>query len=344
MSSQQNPAIVFNSIPNDYPIPGETLVYNTTSSIDISSVQLNEGILVKVLFLSIDPYMRGKMRDPSKPSYSPPYELGKPIDAYGVGVVVRSEVSDFKPGDHISATLPLEKYAILPSNTQASKIDNQAGLPWHTYIFELGMVGKTAWIPYKAFVKPKKGEVIFVSTGAGAVGSLVCQLAKLDGLKIIASTGSDEKVQYLKELGVDVAFNYKTESTKEILKKHGPIDIYWDHVGGETLEIAIDNINNWGRIISVGAIAEYNGQEPYGVKNLRLLFAKNLSVHGFIVGQLERKIGNLDFYEGATKFFQEGKFNGKVHLVEGLDKAPQLLLDVLKGKNEGKAIVKVADD
>ncbi|KAJ3517320.1 hypothetical protein NLJ89_g590 [Agrocybe chaxingu] len=342
MAPVVNGRVLFNSIPTGYPIPGETTIYDTSETIDLDIVPLNGGFLLKTLELSVDPYMRGRMRDPKIESYLPAFPVGEPMEGHGVGVVLRSEFPGIKAGDHLYGTFKHEQYTIRSDMEQLQIIENADGLPWSTFIGVLGMPGKTAYFGWKEYAHPKKGEVLFVSTGAGSVGSLVIQLAKADGLKVIASAGSEEKVQFMKGLGADVAFNYKTTDVAEVLEREGPIDIYWDHVGGETLEAALDNARNHARFIECGMIAGYNnGGLP--VRNLMKLIAKSVIMSGFMVFRLEHKY-NDEFYKKLTPKVARGDISHREHIYNGLEKLGEALLDVQKGKNTAKAVVHVAND
>jgi len=205
------------------------------------------------------------------------------------------------------------------------------------------MPGKTGFHGWKAYAKPKKGETVFVTTGAGPVGSMVIQLAKLDGLKVIASAGSAEKVQFMKDIGADVAFNYKTESTDEILEKHGPIDIYWDHVGGESLDLAFKHAARFARFIEVGLITGYNTGGIQPVKNFGNVLFKSLTIQGFLVHNLEEEYSEA-FDNEIPGRIARGEIKYVEYVKHGLQSAGQLLVDVLKGDNFGKAVIVVADD
>ncbi|KDR83259.1 hypothetical protein GALMADRAFT_239127 [Galerina marginata CBS 339.88] len=335
-----NGRVIFNEIPQGYPEPGKTVVYDASETIDIDAAPLNGGFILKILDLSIDPYMRGRMRDPSKKSYSTPFALGKPLVGFGVSVVVRSEHSQVKAGDHVYGFVEHRHYVIKNDLEGLEVIKNPYNLPWSTFLGVLGMPGKTAYMGWKEFSSAKKGETVFVSTGAGPVGSLVLQLAKRDGLKTIGSAGSDDKVQFMKELGTDVAFNYKTTKVAEVLENE-PIDVYWDNVGGETLEAALDAANTGGRFIECGMISGYNtGGAP--VKNLFQVIGKSLSIFGFIIFRLYPKY-NDEFFKVLPPLIASGEIKHKEHVYNGLDKVGEVILAVQKGTNTAKAIVHVAD-
>ncbi|KAF8891569.1 hypothetical protein CPB84DRAFT_1711150 [Gymnopilus junonius] len=343
MAPVTNGRVLFNSYPDGYPEPGKTTVYDTTETIDLDTVPLNGGFLLKTLELSIDPYMRGRMVRPDTPSYSPPWAIGQVIPSNGVGVVLRSENPEAKVGDHISGFLEHKQYAVIKTLEGLRILDNPNKLPWTAFLGVLGMPGKTAFMAWREYSSAKKGETVFVSTGAGPVGSLVIQLAKIDGLKVIASAGSDEKVQFMKDIGADVAFNYKTSKTEEVLAKEGPIDIYWDNVGGETLEAAIDAAKLNARFIECGMISAYNTGYTFPIRNFFQIIAKSLSFHGFIIGRLTAK-WDSEFYKTITPLVEGGQIKFKEHIYEGLERDGEGILAVQRGWNRGKAVVHVADE
>ncbi|TRM65021.1 hypothetical protein BD626DRAFT_400067 [Schizophyllum amplum] len=341
MSPVRNAKTIFAEVPEDFPVPGKHIVYDDKDTIDLDTAVLNGGVLVKVLYLSIDPYMRGRMAAPSKKSYIPPFPLGAPMNGHGVGVVVRSEAQTIKAGDHVYGYLTHEEYSI-QSAGNLRVLPSGHHISWSHFVGAVGMAGMTAYAAWKEFADAKAGETVFVSTGAGAVGSLVAQLAKMDGYKVIASAGSDEKVEFMKEIGVDVPFNYKTADMRAILEKEGPINVYWDNVGGETLEAAMDFADVGCRIISCGAISGYNtGIKP--VRNWNNVFVKSLHIHGFIVSRIQGKYED-GFYKEVPAWLESGKIKIREQIVDGLDKLGDLFVAVQKGTNTGKAVVKVADE
>ncbi|KAF7965960.1 hypothetical protein HWV62_39162 [Athelia sp. TMB] len=340
MAPVTNGRHLFNKVPTGYPVPGETTVWDESQKIDLENVPLNGGFLLKVLVVSIDPYQRGKMRDATIKSYSPPYLIGEPN--YGVAVVLRSENPAFKKGDHLYGGVYFQQYIVSNNVDNYRILENKEGLPWSAYVGAAGMPGKTAWFAWKEWADSKKGETVFVSGGAGPVGSLVIQLAKLEGLKVIASAGSAEKVAFLKEIGTDVAFNYKTESTKEVMEREGPINIYWDNVGGETLDLALANAAPHARFIECGMISVYNGK-PYPIQNIMHVVSKQIKMYGFIVGSLADKYEEA-FYKEVPAKLARGELKFKEDLTKGLEHAGQGILDVQTGKNNGKKAIIVAED
>ncbi|TFK22716.1 alcohol dehydrogenase [Coprinopsis marcescibilis] len=342
MAPVTNARVLFNEIPTGYPEPGRATVYDESKTIDVDTVALDGGILVKTLYLSVDPFLREMMQEPDEESFSPAYIIGEPIYGYGVGVAVRSENGDVKPGDNVYGLFSFQSYNILPNLDEFRIIENKHNLPLSYYVGVAGMPGKTAFMAWKEYSRSKKGEVAFVSTGAGPVGSFVIQLAKLDGMKVIGSAGSDEKVEYMKSIGADVAFNYKTTNTLEVLKKEGPLDVFWDNVGGETFEAALETARKGARFIECGMITVYNdGGKP--VKNIYNIVTKSLSVNGFIVTDLEPKYSK-EFYNTVPQLVASGQLKYREHVYEGLESAGEALLAVQMGTNKAKAVIKVAKD
>ncbi|KIY64464.1 NAD(P)-binding protein [Cylindrobasidium torrendii FP15055 ss-10] len=256
---------------------------------------------------------------------------GEPLANLSVGRVVRSEDANYEAGDHVYGFFTFEEYSIVHSNMPGippmSKLPNKEGLPWSVYVGAAGMPGMTAYFGYHEYAEAKRGQTIFVSSGAGAVGSQVIQLAKIDGLKVIASAGSDDKVAFMKEIGADVAFNYKTTDVDKVLEEEGPLDIYWDHVGGSTLDTALGQMNLDGRVLVCGMIAGYNVGQAYSYKNLAIINSRTLLVKGFYVmdprlvqkwsASFSREVpallanGNLKYKEDKTPFAQTWRRQAK---------------------------------
>ncbi|KAH9832054.1 uncharacterized protein C8Q71DRAFT_279574 [Rhodofomes roseus] len=346
MAPVRNSRVIFNEIPSGYPEPGKTVVYDVSPKIDPYAVPLNGGFLVKILVLSIDPYMRGRMRDPSIESYQPAFPLGQPIDNFGVGLVVRSENPAIKVGQHLYGFYDFQEYSVYRDLTElrrARVLDNEQTLPWSAYLGVCGMPGQTAFYAWNEFSRAKKGDVVFVTAGAGPVGSTVIQLAKQAGCKVIASAGSEEKIAFLKSIGTDVAFNYKTEKTLDVLLREGPINIYWDNVGGESLEAALEAAAWHARFIMCGMISSYNSVDDHPVKNLSQIFAKSLTLHGFTVAVLHDKYVDR-FYAEVPRMVAEGKIRFKEDVSRGLESAGEAILEVQKGRNKGKMVILVAEE
>ncbi|KAM5534492.1 hypothetical protein V8D89_011824 [Ganoderma adspersum] len=342
MAPVKNGRYLFNEIPTGYPIPGQTTVYDESETIDLDTVPLNGGALVKVLVVSIDPYLRGRMRRAEAKSYNEPFKIGEPLMNWGVGLVLRSESPSVKAGDHVYGFVKFQHYEVVES-TRLLVLENKEGLPWSAYVGVAGMPGQTAYYAWKEFAEAKKGDTVFVTTGAGVVGATVVQLAKADGLKVIASAGSDDKVEFMKTIGVDVAFNYKTTKTADVLEKEGPINVYWDNVGGESLEAAIEYAAKGARFIECGMISGYNTSEVYPVKNLMKIVSKQLHIHGFIVTDLKSKY-EREFYSSFVGRIGRGEIAYKEQLLVGLERAGEGILDVQSGRNFGKCAIVVGED
>ncbi|KAI0701954.1 alcohol dehydrogenase [Cytidiella melzeri] len=341
MAPVKNGKLLFNERPNGYPVPGQTTVYDDSESIDVDTVQLNGGYLLKTLCVSIDPYLRGRMRDAK--SYTAGFELGKPLFNFGVGVVLRSEYNGVKPGDHVYIRdMPFQQYNVRSDLNSALVIDNKYNLPWTLFVGMLGMPGLTAYCAWKEYAFAKKGETAFITTAAGPVGSFVVQLAKADGLKVIASAGSDDKVAWVKGLGADVVFNYKTANTAEILEKEGPIDVYWDNVGGETLDAALANAAMHARFIECGMIAGYNVPAA-PIRNLMNVVARQIKMTGFLVTSIQEKYLD-EFYRDIPKLIKDGKIKYTEDVTQGLEYAGHAMEAVQRGTNKGKAVVVVAEN
>ncbi|KDN47627.1 hypothetical protein RSAG8_03417, partial [Rhizoctonia solani AG-8 WAC10335] len=346
MSPTKNSAAVFNSIPQGYPVLNETIVTGS-SEIDLDNAPLSGGTLVQTVYLSIDPYLRGKMREAASRAYANGFEIGKPISNFGIGKVIRSEKDGVHPGDFLYVhDLPFQQYNVLQPEHPIRVIKDEPGIPLSAYLGVLGMPGQTAFYGLETVGKPAKGETIFVSSGASAVGSLVVQLAKAKGLKVIASVGSDEKVNFLKSIGTDVAFNYKKESIADVLAKEGPIDIYWDNVGGSTLEAALDACKLDARVVVCGAISQYNALEPYAIKNTTHILFKRLKVEGFFVisgeQQYEGRLNNpTKFLDALIPLIQSGQIRWSEEVYKGIESVGEGIIAVQTGSNTAKVVIEV---
>ncbi|KAH8834577.1 alcohol dehydrogenase [Flagelloscypha sp. PMI_526] len=339
MSPILNGRIAFHARPKGLPVPGETASYDTSATIDIDSVPLNGGFLVKNLFVSMDPWMQRKIDGDGDA-----YTAGKTISNYGVGLVLRSELQGFSAGDHVyGENIELAHYTIFDAQSGLVVVRNPAELPWSVFVGQAGMAGQTGYFGWKEYANAKPGETVFISGGAGPVGQTVIQLAKLDGLKVISSAGSDEKVARLKELGADVAFNYKTTSTREVLKKEGPLNIYWDNVGGETLEAALDSATRFARFIECGMVSGYVPGTGHPIPNLWNLVTKSIKMTGFTLDILAHKYQD-EFYETVPAKLKSGEMKYSEEVTVGLENAMDVLLGVLKGKNKAKAVMQIHAD
>jgi len=346
----QNKGVIFKKFPQGLPLPGQDLTVETRE-FDLEQAPPAGGVTTKNFYTSFDPYQRGRMRSPEKKSYSPPFTLGEPIGNNSIAKFIKSDNSKFAAGDLVIGAIPTEEYSALPQQSADGlrKVDNPYNLDLTVFLGALGMPGLTAYSSFYEIGKPQKGETIFISAASGAVGQLVGQLAKHDGLKVIGSVGSDEKLDFIvKELGFDGGFNYKKEKPLEALQRLAPngIDIYYENVGGEELEAALEVMNNFGRVIGCGMVSEYNSppEARWGIKNLMYLVSKRLTLRGFIVS--DKDMGPVYFEErnkNVSKWLSEGTFKAKTSVTEGIDNAPEGFVGMLQGKNFGKAVLKIAD-
>lgn len=297
-------------------------------------------LLLKTIFVSVDPYLRGRMSDAD--SYVPPFELNKPISSGIVAEVVESKNENFKKGDFVSDRLEWKEYQI-STGEGLQKIDPSIQ-PLSVYLGVIGMTGMTAYMGLTQIGKPKAGETIVVSGAAGAVGSTVGQIGKILGCRVVGIAGTDEKTEILKsKFGFDEAINYNTtKDMKKAIADASPqgVDIYYDNVGGSISDAVHRNLNQFGRIVVCGAISMYNATEmPMGPRVEGFLIKKSALMQGFIVSDFSDK-----FSEGAKQLGQwlkEGKLTYEETVVEGFDSIPQAFIDLFTGKNKGKMIVKV---
>jgi hypothetical protein len=296
-------------------------------------------VLVRNEFLSVDPYMRGRMNDAK--SYVPPFQIGQPLEGGAVGRVIASRDERFAVGIYVQSIYGWREAFVAPAS-RLQIIDTSLAPP-SAYLGILGVTGLTAWVGLNRIANLKNRETIFVSGGAGGVGNAACQLAKIHECKVIASAGSEEKVRFLQqELKVDYAFNYRDGNPLEHLKQGAPdgIDVYFDNTGGPQLEAAISSLRNSGRIAMCGGIAGYNTPIP-GPRNLTQVIAKRLRIEGFIVSDYFKDVPA--FLQEAVPALKSGKLINRETVVVGLDAAPAAFLDLLHSGagNIGKMIVKL---
>ncbi|MCX4388483.1 NADP-dependent oxidoreductase [Micromonospora peucetia] len=296
-------------------------------------------VVVRNRYMSVDPYMRGRMNDVK--SYVPPFALDAPLDGGAVGEVVASEAEGVQPGDTVLHGLGWREYALLDAKA-ARKVDPDLA-PLGAYLSVLGMTGLTAYAGLLEVAGMKPGERVFVSAAAGSVGSLVGQIAKLKGAAhVVGSAGSAAKVERLRALGFDAAFDYHDGPVRDSLKAAAPdgVDVYFDNVGGDHLEAAISAMNVHGRAAICGMIAQYNDPEPPAApRNLALVIGKRLTLRGFLVGDH----GHLraEFLREMSGWLRDGKISYDETVVDGIENAPAALLGLLRGENLGKMLVRV---
>jgi hypothetical protein len=298
-------------------------------------------VLMKVLYLSLDPAMRGWMNDAR--SYVPPVQIDEVMRAGGVGQVVASRHSEFKQGDYVYGTLGIQEYATLDGKLLKQVDPNAAPLP--RYLSALGAPGMTAYFGLLDVGQPKPGETVVVSGAAGAVGTLVGQIAKIKGCRAVGIAGGPEKCDYIvRELGFDAAVDYKSEDVKKALRQHCPkgIDVYFDNVGGEILDIVLTQIALHARIVICGAISQYNSTTGVkGPANYMSLLVCRARMQGMLV------FDYADRFPGAMREMSEwlasGKLKSREDIVSGIETFPDTLLKLFKGENLGKLVLQVAN-
>ncbi|KAG9070242.1 hypothetical protein KI688_009577 [Linnemannia hyalina] len=343
----QNKSAVFLKFPKEFPVPGEHMEIQTK---ELKADLKPNSVLLRNLYFSLDPYMRGRMRDAE--SYIPHFQINQPMNGYGVAEVIESKNTAFPKGALVSGMTGWEQYSVIPEDfakhlrVLPKYARTSKKIPLSAWVGVLGMPGFTAYSSLKIIGQPKAGETIFVSAAAGAVGQLVGQMAKKLGLRVVGSAGSDDKVDYLlKELKFDAAFNYKKNGTiLENLKRAAPegIDIYYENVGGETLEAALEVMKNHGRVIACGMISQYNTQKPYGIRNLGHIVSKRITMRGFINDDFAKECYG-DFLKDVSEWLEGEEIIYKEDVQEGIEGSLEAFVGMLNGKNFGKQVVKIAD-
>ncbi|MFT7233136.1 MAG: NADPH-dependent curcumin reductase CurA [Cyclobacteriaceae bacterium] len=297
-------------------------------------------ILLKTVYVSVDPYLRGRMNDAK--SYVPPFELHKPIISGIIAEVKDSKHTDFKKGDFVSGSLDWSEYQI-SNGTGLNKV-HKTEAKLSSSLGILGMTGLTAYLGLTEIGLPKEGETLVVSGAAGAVGTVVGQIGKLMGCKVVGITGSDEKVTLLKsKFNFDHAINYKNElDLKEAIKSTCPkgVDIYFDNVGGEISDAVLAHINKYARLPVCGAISLYNETKvPLGPRLQPIILTKSATMRGFIISDFSEKFPSA--IKQLAAWLKEDKLTFSETIVEGFDNIPQAFIDLFEGRNEGKMIVKI---
>jgi len=306
----------------------------------------NGEVAVQALFFSVDPYMRVLMKDENVAGIFPNFKVGTVPGGAGVGVVTASKNPKIQVGDRLTGFgfSWRRRQNLSPDTVEGLTKISDDSVPLHNYISILGMTGHTALLPIlKFYPKPNKEHTAYVSAAAGAVGSIAGQIFKSLGLRVVGSAGSAAKLKYLKSIGFDAVFNYKETSVAEGLKQCAPngIDVYFDNVGGPTLEAAIDAMNRKGTIIKCGSISDYNNPHAaeYGIKNMGQLLWKCLSMHGYIFIDLMPEFpGALNQLLAMVK---SGQLRQREMIVDGFGGLSEAFAALLAGKNIGKVVVKV---
>lgn len=302
-------------------------------------------VLVRNVWMSVDPYMRGRMMD--RQSYVPPFQIGQPLQGGAIGqVIAAGKGAHFAVGDYLNHMLGWREYAAVGSQAMPQKVDPKLA-PVQSFLGALGMPGLTAYVGLFKIGAFKPSDTVFVSAASGAVGAVVCQLAKAHGAYVVGSAGSDEKCQWLlKDAKIDKAINYKRETNLDAAVGAAfpkGIDVYFENVGGKHLEAAINHMKPFGRLALCGMIEQYNNTEAApGPSNIIMAVGKSLRLEGFIVSNhfdmlpaFQKEMGSL---------IAQGKMKWKETVVEGLQNAPKAFVGLFKGENFGKALVKIGPD
>jgi NADPH-dependent curcumin reductase len=301
-----------------------------------------DQVLVKILYISLDPAMRGWMN--AGRSYMPPVGIGEVMRALAVGRVTASKHPGFAVGDHVSGPFGVQEYGV-SDGKYLTKVDlGIAPIPVHLSV--LGMTGRTAYFGLLEVGQPKPGETVVVSAAAGAVGSLVGQIARIKGCRAVGIAGGAEKCRYLvDELGFDAAVDYKSQDVRAALKEHCPngIDVYFDNVGGDILEAALSRLARGARIVLCGAISQYNATgRPHGPSNYMALLVHRATMRGFLVGDYAAR--NDEATRALAAWLADGKLRSREDIVEGLETFPDTLNEFFTGENIGKLMIKVAGE
>ena len=316
----------------------------TADNFELASVDLPDPgpgeVQVRNSWMTVDPYMRGRMNDVQ--SYTPPFQIGQALQGGAVGEVVASNDPAFRPGETVQSFFGWREAFNAPA-AAVQKLDTH-GLPLQAFLGATGMPGLTAYAGLLKIAALKPGDVVFVSGAAGAVGQIVCQIAKIKGHTVIASAGGADKIAYLKEIGVDHAIDYKAESDLTgALMKASPegIDVYFDNVGGAHLEAALMAAKPFGRFALCGMISQYNATDlGPGVRGLIMAVGKQLRLEGFIVSSH----GDMQpaFLADMSRWIAEGKLKWRETVEEGIENAPTAFLKLFKGENLGKMLVRLS--
>jgi NADPH-dependent curcumin reductase CurA len=303
-------------------------------------------VLVRNAYMTVDPYMRGRMMD--RRSYIPPFQIGEPLQGGAVGqVVAAGPGASFKVGDRVMSMAGWREWFVSTGMEMMQKLDPVPGVGIQSYLGSLGMPGLTAYAGLLRIGEFKPEDPVFVSAASGAVGAVVCQIAKAKGSKrVVGSAGSDEKCAYLKEIGCDEAINYKTcGDLNAAVAKAFPdgIGVYFDNVGGGHLDAALANMRQFGRLVECGMIENYNATElPPGPRNMMLIVAMSLTMRGFIVSNHFDMMP--DFLRDMGEWIKAGKMKWRETIYDGIERAPEAFIGLFKGENFGKMLVRVGPD
>ncbi|KAI9227819.1 MAG: hypothetical protein DHS80DRAFT_23906 [Piptocephalis tieghemiana] len=355
----KNVRIIYSHIPNGMPRVDEDFRVDK-DSLDLSKVSLPEGkgAVLRTLYISLDSYLRGRMRDPKGSHYAAALKVGDPMQGALLAEVIQSTSSKVSTGDIVLGYLPWQSYNVIKSEGDGGGVDalikmdpsaRSSDIPLSYYLGPLGMPGWTAYGALMEIGKPKAGETLYVSGASGSVGQVVGQVGKNLGMYVVGSAGDDAKVEFLKkELGFDAAFNYKAckdEDYTQALRDACPkgIDVYYENVGGKMLDAVLNVANTHSRIVVCGMQTFYHRDKvDDGVHNLIQLAAKSITMRGFVVNR-DLTSYQSEYVQKISQWIKEGKFTFRENTTHGIENAPKAFVDLLEGNNFGKALVKVSD-
>jgi NADPH-dependent curcumin reductase CurA len=294
-------------------------------------------LLIRNAYFSVDPYMRPRTGDAR--SYVAPFTLGEAMTGGAVGRVAVSRHPDFAEGDWVLHLLGWREWA-LSDGSHAWKVDSGIA-PVSTALGVLGVPGFTAWYGLHEIGRPRTGETVFVSGASGAVGSAAGQMVKIAGCRAVGCGGSPQKVEWLRELGFDAAFDYRERPVAESLAEAAPegIDVYFDNVGGDHLEAAIGAMRRGGRIVACGSMSRYADDEPAAPRNLFMIVTKRLRMEGFMISDHFDRFP--EYLAKAQEWVRQGRLRYRENVIEGIENAPGAFHDLLRGESIGKVLVKV---
>lgn len=302
-----------------------------------------DDVLVEIVYLSVDPYMRGLIGATSR--YAEGFRLNEPCWGRTIGRVVASQHPDYAKGDWVFGMLPWTRLALAKNGAGLRKVD-PALCPLSYYLGTMGFPGLTAWVGTMVFGKPRPGETLFVSAASGAVGQVACQLGRLQGARVVGSAGTDAKCAFVRErCGADTVFNYRdAASPLEGISRACPdgIDVDFENVGGETLDAVLECCNEGARVVICGQISQYEQSERYGVRNLWAMTQKRLSMHGFIVRDHAHLLPT--YLERMARWLADGEVEVSETIRDGLENLPHAFVDMMAGRNFGKQVVRIGED
>ena len=305
---------------------------------DVALPELGDGMVrVRNYWLSVDPYMRGRMNDVK--SYVPAFQVGEPLEGGAIGEIVESRADDLNPGDLVMHMAGWRNEAVIPARA-LTKLPDMGAEP-QQFIGILGTTGATAYFGLLDVAEAKEGDIVFVSAAAGAVGSVVVQIAKAKGMRVIGSAGGPEKCDFVRSLGADEVIDYRAGSVLKSLAAAAPdgIDVYFDNVGGDHLDAALALARDFARFAICGMIDSYNSGEPATLRFIMRIIAARIRMRGFIVIDFQSRMG--EFYRDMGQWLASGAVKSRETVVDGLEQTPDAFLGLFSGANTGKMLVRL---